>query len=206
MPDMYRVNVGITGVQGDAHAAHYFDVGGGDPADCPVAIAAFYNAIKGLVGSGTSWNIEAGVDQVVDEDGRIVAVHPTTAVSVAATGSGQIMPLATQLLVQWRTGAYSEGREIRGRTFIPNPLVGGAVGSFASTSTQSTINSAAAALIADADTVLVVYRRERQAAAQVGSPGLPGYRPAHTHRDGSFAPVTVGACWNKYAVLRSRRD
>lgn len=208
MADLYRVDTLISGaaVSGGGIQQFYFDVGGGAPADCVDAVKTFWTSAGAQIATGTQFIVQGLVAQVTAEDGDIVVMHPGTNQTVNASGSGTIAPPEVQGVLRLRTGAYEDGREIRGRVFLPG-VPAAAVSSGAPHPDYVTaMQNAGAALVADADCVLVVYRRERLAYAGVGSPGIPGYRPPHDHRDGSYAAVTTTQCWNKFGVLRSRRD
>lgn len=53
------------------------------------------------------------------------ATSPTT---VTCTDTGQSLPAQAQGLIRWRTGFYSFGRELRGKTYIPAPTEGSSDG------------------------------------------------------------------------------
>lgn len=95
-------------------------------------------------------------------------------------------------LIRWRTGVYSDGREIRGRTFVAGlgdvsdpegNVVAGAV---------TIMQNAADALLAVGD--LGVWRRPRPDTSPLGP------------RPGQFALVTGRSVWSEFALLRTRRD
>jgi hypothetical protein len=205
---MYRVTTLIGGpyVQGGGIAQHYFDDLGGSVNGAITAVGNFWTAVLSLVGSGTTFAVQGTVEQVRVTDGAITAVLSGTATTKTGTGGTTLLPLATQVVAQWRTGVYSDGREIRGRTFIPALITTVGTTGVPTSGTQTTVAAAGAALIADANCELVVYRRERLASDALGSPGMPGYRSAKTHRDGISAVAATCSSPNKYAVLRSRRD
>lgn len=118
--------------------------------------------------SGDTVGVEQGVDRVY--------VGSTVA---------DILPRQTQLLVRWRTGQYIDGREVRGRTFMPlqfeavnsaqgNPQADHRAG------VQSRINT----LINSSTLNLCVWSK----------------------KNGVWYDATSGSVWDQWATLRSRRD
>jgi Flp pilus assembly protein TadG len=208
MTDMYRVTTKFTGPQinGGGIQQFYFDLGGGTAVQAAAAVKTFWAGFSGFLQTGNSIEVQAGVEQVVDTDGRIILIYATTGQTTATTGGSEPLSPATQGLIQWRTGVYSDSREIRGRTFIPAMMESLNTSGAPASSLVTAVNTLAAALIADANSILVTYRRERLARPQVGVPGDPWFLRQQAHRDGEFAPVTTGALWSKWATLRSRRD
>lgn len=208
MADLYRVDSVITGaaISGGGIQQFYFDVGGGDPDDCVTAVKNFWTAAGAQIATGTQFVVQGLVAQVDAENGDVLLMHPGTNQTVNASGSGTIAPPEVQGVLRLRTGSYSDGREIRGRVFLPGVPAAAVASGAPHPDYVTAMQAAGAALVADATCTLVVYRRERQAYAGVGSPGMVGYRPPHDYRAGSFAAVTTTQCWSKFGVLRSRRD
>jgi hypothetical protein len=94
------------------------------------------------------------------------------------------LPDATQIVIQWRTGVYHNGREIRGRTFIPG------LADF--TNDEGNVALATrTAIQSDLDTWL---------AAQAGLFFI------WSRKNGLTAVVSDSSVWNEFGVLRSRRD
>lgn len=188
---MYRVRTSLTGVQGSPWlSTMYFDVAGGTAQDAADAVGVFWTAMDNSMVSAVQWATEAEVAQVNASNGNLVMVHATTPASGTGASATEVLPIATQALIRWRTGSIVNGREVRGRTFIPG-LVEANNDSGSPTSTLVTnYSAAAAALIADANSTLVVWHR----------PTTPG------GSDGSKHDVVTGSMWTEFAVLRSRRD
>lgn len=91
-------------------------------------------------------------------------------------------PAGICLLARWRTGVYVGGREIRGRSFFSG--LGDIAGS------EGTPDAAP-------------YLTASQAVDTLVSAGdLVVYSPTR----GVAAPVTDGQIWNRFALMRSRRD
>lgn len=184
---MYRITTEFTGpmVAGGGVNYLYFDQGGGTSADAHSAVVAFWNAVKGLITSGTNMTVLGEIDIVDNVTGDIEGQESTDQVIVVGTAAGNPLPPNTQGLIRWRTGVYVGGREIRGRTFVPALTSNSnSAGGVPASTTVSTLTTAAGSLYGDPDSELVVWSK--------------------TH--GQFATVTSASVWSKFATLRSRRD
>lgn len=208
MTDLYRVTTTITGtyVSGGGVTSHYFDTSTGTAAQCCAAVNGLWNYNAAIFASGTIFSIAADVDVIDDATGDLLSVGLGTSYSVTGTGTGEVSSPATQGLIRWRTGTVSDGREIRGRTFLPAVPVSQNDDGAPIAGYKSAVNTAAGLLISDANSAFAIWRRPRKARPQVGSPGDPWYLPAQSARDGDSAVVTSGTVWDKWAVMRSRRD
>jgi hypothetical protein len=102
---------------------------------------------------------------------------------ISATGSahGDPIPYSSQGLGQIHTGVYVNGRELRGRIFLPG-----------ATEDDSVDGKPATGYVSDVAAQLVT----------LSSSALCVYSPTHH----MFASNSTTACWNQWAVLRSRRD
>jgi len=108
-----------------------------------------------------------------------------TSTVVTGTEGTEKLPPATQGLIEWRTGFFVGGREIRGRTFIPGLSNSSSAANGVPTSTWLTLAAAAStAIIGWTSSDFVVYSPTKH----------------------QKALVTAGQPWNEWAVLRSRRD
>lgn len=208
MTDLYRVTTTISGtyVSGGGVTAHYFDASVGTAVQACAAVHSFWNYNSTIFASGTLFSIGSDVDVIDDATGDLLSVGLGTSSTVTGGGTGEISSPATQGLVRWRTGTVSDGREIRGRTFLPAVPVSQNDDGAPITGYKSAVNTMASGLIGDASTAFVIWRRPRKARPQVGSPGDPWYLPAQSARDGDSATVASGSVWDKWAVMRSRRD
>jgi len=182
---MYRVRTVFTGMQGAPWLnTLFFDDQAGTAAQAVTAVGTFWSSVDGLIDSEVDWTTLADVETVASATGQVTGVTQTT----PATGSGALaaeaLPIATQGLVRWRTGIFAGGREIKGRTFIPGLTETANDNGKPTSAVVTAVNAAAAALISDANSALVIYTRANSAEATVIS----------------------GSCWTEFAVLRSRRD
>jgi len=147
------------------------------------AVGAFWGAVDLRISTSVSWATEVDVVKM-DVNGvqeLSFAVTPATGTGAA---TGDMLPAVTQGLLRWRTGTFINGREVRGRTFIPGLSEAQATLGVMDSACAGTINTAAAALIADANSTLIIWSRLLTLSSTVSS----------------------GTAWNSFAVLRSRRD
>lgn len=193
-------------VSGGGIQQFYFLDSGGTTAAACAAVKAFWANFVPYLGSGTTVNTVGQVELIQDTDGELVGTAGVTAATVTGSGGTEVLPMASQGLIQWRTGVFSDGREIRGRTFLPAMVETSNTGGVPSGTFAGIAPTYSAALISDSASVLAIWRRPRLERAALGIPGQPGYRPAHSARDGESAPVSSSALSAKWAQLRSRRD
>lgn len=182
---MHRVQTIATGLQGGEWlSTMYFSTSGGSAAAAKSAVTAFWTACAPVISSNVSMVVQADVFDIDPADGAILGVEVTTQTTVLGTESASPLAGATQGLLRLFTGAYLGGRQVRGRTYIWGPTVDQLASGGTSGTYRSTVNAAAATLIADAGSQLVVWSRKNEVAV----------------------PVSNGVMWTEFAVQRSRRD
>lgn len=182
---MLRVRVGYSGIGGTPYLTTYYFGGSGSTmaTACGSAVAAHHTALKALQDSGITYRLDPQVVEMDESTGSATASYSITAATAAGALSVESLPFASQGLVRLRTGDYANGREIRGRHFIPglteNANNDGAVVS----TTVTSINAIYASLIGDGATDWVVWSRF----------------------NGSVNSVTTADMWEQFATLRTRR-
>lgn len=196
---LWRVQTSFTGagVVGGGLSTMYFD-GAGLALDAHSAVAAFWTACAPIVQSDLVGAVTSEVALIDETDGSLLLIEAAPLTAIDFTGTGEVAALATQGLMRWRTSTIIDGREIRGRTFIPAVPEAFSVAGRPNASYITTLNGAAQGLGDDPDSVLVVWRRPREAD--------PEADPPVTARPGNFGIVTAVSAWTEFAVLRSRRD
>jgi len=196
---VYRVVTTITGAQGSPwlNTLHFKLTGGGTPQQAADAVATFWGAVDAFMDSSTSWVTDPTVVQFDETNGE------NTAFSTVTTGSGTgavadiSLPYATQALVRLFTGEVVNSHQVRGRIFVPGITRNNLGEGVANSALITGLNTAAAALIADANSVLAVW--SRPVTAEMATPNSP-------ERDGSVHAVTTASTSTQFAVLTSRRD
>lgn len=142
----------------------------------------FWDAIKALWPSYGIVTLVPEVTRVPGPGSQPDAVFSVATRTVTGTGATEQLPIACQGLVRWRTGIFTNGRELQGHTYIPGPMEGSNdTGGKPTSAYRSSVNTAATSLLA--------------APAQLAVMGRI-----------TTADVTSGTCWEKWAYLRSRRD
>lgn len=113
----------------------------------------------------------------------VTSIVPITTDTVAGSSVQSPLSGATQGLIKGLTATFNGNRRVQGRLFVPGPT--------------------AAALAADGGIPSATYVAALQAAG--GDLVGLGWQIASRALN-AFAPVTAAQGWNKFAVLRSRRD
>lgn len=208
MANLWRVTTLWAGtyVVGGGINQLYFAKAGGTAQQAATAVKTFWTAMAGYAVSGTTAEVQNSVEELNEPDGEILGLTAVTGGTTTFTGGSANISPATQGLVRLRTGVYDDGREIRGRIFLPAMMQSLGPTGFPASSLISGVGTAVAALIADTNSTLSVYRRYRKYRPQVGVKGEPWYLPEQQPRDGISAAVATGDLWSKWATLRSRRD
>jgi hypothetical protein len=180
-----RVRTVFTGVAGTPWYSNiYFDADAAVGPDYIPFVADFWNAMDPYIMAVVQWAVEPEVAIVDDNTGEIVDVGTGAGVTGAGAATGEALPWACQGLINWHTGEYIGGRQLRGKTYVPGisqvandngVLLAGAV---------TTFLAAAAELISD------------------GNGALRVFSPTHLTSE----PVIRATVPRKIAVLRSRRD
>lgn len=186
MADLYRVTTLFSGplVNGGGISQLYFNGSAGSAAQALTAAQTFWNAARAVIHVSTSIATSGDVEEMSLAGAVTGVVDAGDNVSTVGTDDSDPLPPATQTIVHWRTGAYFNGRERRGRLFLPCGGESYSVAGVPGGTRKSDLQSAVNALVADANSSLVVYSRTYH----------------------GLANVTVGQVGSKFAVLRSRRD
>jgi hypothetical protein len=148
------------------------------------AVHTFFSNSVSLTSNNITWTGDSIATTIDPATGQPSSVSPVTPWTVVGTQVSDEMSPATQGLLEWHTGTYAGGREIRGKTFMCGTVVSHNTAPGVPTSTYlSGLQANATALITNAGS-LCVYSRKNHTAAL----------------------ITSGTPWSKWAVLRGRRD
>jgi hypothetical protein len=149
------------------------------------AAAAWWAGFADRFATAQSMRVDPEVLEVNIATGQTIGVTTVTSSTVAGTGGAVQVPQASMVLVQWRTGNFVGGREIRGRTFIPG-LISGAL-----TNNGELATAAQSDILAHSTTL-----------ADFAAPSMVVYSPTN----GAQATVASASVWTEMAVMRSRRE
>lgn len=189
MANVWRVDYQMTGVPGAPYyGAMHFEPGDDnlDAFSATSGVREFWSDLAPYLDPSIRINVAREVpviDMVTGDQVDMIVTDATTQVS--GTGSGDRLPWVVQGLIQWRTGAFVSGREIRGRTYIPTPAESANDAGLPNSTYRTALEDAADALL-----------------AATGDATLSVYSPTH-HQ---LANISHGTAWTKWAELRSRRD
>lgn len=190
-----RVRTAFTGAPGSpwVNTMHFPGAAQADANTAAAAVRSFWAAIQSSFAAPLHIQVEPEVEQFTDSTGVITAVYNTETASLDASGSGEPLPYMSQAIIRLRTGVFQDGREIRGRIYVPALTEGHNLAGVPSNPLISILNTAMGPLLP----LIAVYQRPR--AAQVGPPVV-------TARPGSINPATAFSVAPYWGVLRSRRD
>lgn len=182
---MWRVRTAFSGPQGAPWLnTLFFDTAGGTAGQAVAAAGAFWGAVDAYISNSVSWGTENEVYSINEANGQPTAVTQVTSVTGTGSQVGPLLSRATQGLIRLGTGVFVNGREVRGRIFVPGmttaALNNGAIDSGAA----SALDAAALALHTGPNATLVVWSR----------------------KNGRMEGVIASSTWGQFAVLRSRRD
>lgn len=183
---MLRVRTVLNGIQGAPYLSTMYFGNSGSLANAQnanLAVGTFWGAIDNLLGNTMTWSTQAQVEEL-NLAGNIIAAYGVTPQTGTGSLTGTFEAPVLQGVIQWRTGVYAGGREVRGRTFVPCHLTGNNNGGVPSTAYKNGLNAAAATIIADVNADLVIWSKTKALSSSVLS----------------------GNTWGQWAVLRSRRD
>lgn len=182
---MLRVRVGFVGTQGSPYVStFYFAETGSVAATAAVAaVGGLWDDLQAQMTDQLQWTTEAEVVELT-EAGVVTASYTVNQESGTGEGTSEPLPIAAQGLLQWRTGVYLAGREVRGRTFLPGMTSGSNDDGLVLAANRALVNAAATDYLASGGCTPVVWSRARAAAV----------------------PITGGTCWDQFAMLTSRRD
>lgn len=171
-------------VSGGGLSTFYFDSLAGTVTQQVTAVANFLVATDDRRSSGLTWAIENDVAQLNAATGALEGVSSGPLAIGVGTGAGDPLPPNAQGLLQIFTNVIAGGRLLRGRLFLPGSMEADSQVGAPNNTYITDYNAAGAALIADPNTLWVVWSRT----------------------NGSAHNVTAVNTWTKWATLTGRRD
>jgi hypothetical protein len=196
---MRRVTTEFTGLAGAPYLNQlYFDAATGTATEAASAVDAFWEAMDNFMDSNLGWARQPDIATINEVNGTLEGLETVSQTSGTGDVAGEVSPTVLQALVRWRTEVVFDGRLLQGRTFSPGVPEAGLSDGVLVESYRAGYETAAAALVANISTALVVWHRP------VFSD--PPTDPPTIVRNGAFAHVVVAIVGSGFAVLRSRRD
>lgn len=184
---MLRFTTVHTGRPGSPYYTTLFS-GGSTQGEADAGVDAIYDFwvdLQGLITAGLLSQVSPEVDVVDPATGLVTDTFTTTSAGSTSTGNAPLPP-ATQGLIRLRTSTFVAGRRVLGHIFVPSLA-----------NDAQTIGEPSTAFLTGAQTAATDL-----ATAMSGAGDLVVYSRTHLQE----ATVTGTSVWNRFAVLRSRRD
>lgn len=141
-----------------------------------------WTALRPVLANGTFAECDGIIEEFDPVTGQTLSLVQATPFSLQGTGAATKAVGGTCILLQWRTGQFRNGREVRGRSFISG-IEDNADANGQFSGAKRTAVLAAVAAYASTDTGAI-------------------YSPTA----GSVFQIASGGVWTNYALVRSRRD
>lgn len=185
MATFYRVRTIFSGVQGAPWLSTlYFGSGAGTAQQAANAVGLFWGDVDSRMATTVVWATEAEVVTINEVDGKPVSSTATTPVTGAGAGAAAQLPIVTQGLLRLRTGAFPNGREVKGRIFIPGLTENDNDLGVPGAPIQNVVNAAAATLVGTGTASWFVMSRANSLAFEVTSATMaPYWSYLRTRRD-----------------------
>lgn len=195
-----RVRTVFTGLAGTPWlGTAYFDSPAlTDHQDLVDAVGTWWSVADGFMTGDVDWSTEAEVVELDEVTGEATGIFSTTPASGTGVQGGDNSPTLLQALARFRTGSFVDGREVRGRWFIPGLAESQLSNGVLLAATVTTLSTAAQAFVDTIGVSPVVWQRPRLAD--------PLAEPPIDARPGSAHPMITGSVTNRFSPLRSRRD
>jgi hypothetical protein len=125
----YRATLQGAGTIPQALITTYWDFTAGTAVQCATEAAArvraCFNALSARIPAAWSLTTPTTADIIEETTGQLQSVTTLTAPSALTfTGASPLLPLQTQAMLQFRTATYINGRNLRGRMYVPGCCVG----------------------------------------------------------------------------------
>lgn len=143
----------------------------GSPTNAPSVVANFFTMIKSEVPQGVTWTVPDGGDLIEESSGQLTGTWTGDSGGLVTSNGVGSYAQGVGARISWMTDAIRGGRRVRGTTFVV-PLRAGAYdpqGTIAS-ATITTLDTAANALLSNADWNLLIWSRPR---ASLNGQGVP---------------------------------
>lgn len=180
---MKRVRTVFTGVAGTPYYSNLYFADEMDAQDAVDEVKAFWDICAEFMVNDCAFSVDGTVVTIDPTTGEITGSFAASGDTGQGTSTTEMLPRADQLLVQWPTGVYVEGRQARGRTFVPALADFNNDEGVVATATLTTLTTNLTTWLA-ANPFFLIWSKKA---------GL------------SNVPNSV-AVWNQFAILRSRRD
>lgn len=174
-----------TGVAGlPAYSNFYFLNGAIEQQEAHNAVGSLMGSLQNFVRTGVTMTVEGSVPTIDSATGNILSEEELVTDTFNGADPTEPLPPAVQLLVRYRTQAFSNGRRVQGRTYLP--------------CMTQTVNDSGKVGEAQRTAISGYFSSFFTATAN----GLVVWAKT----SGGVAPVSSISIWDQFAVMRSRRD
>lgn len=207
MGSIARVRVTWTGLAGlPGLTTLWFAVGTSTADTRDALVRSWLTAMKADMPSSLTATVQSEQALIESDTGQITSIVAGPGPGpISGTAATQVAPAPVQGMLKLNTATFVGGRRIQGRIYLPGVTINNAAYSPASVY-MSRIQGFAETMRAAASTVgpWIVY--SRPFAGSPGDPTATPPKPARPARVGSIGVISSVSVWDKWAVLRSRRD
>lgn len=185
---MIRVTSEWTGGQGTPYytTMHFGGSSSGEAGTAANAVRNFWFQLENQLGGDLTVNVLDDVPLINVTTGQIEAMFNAPTAPVAFTSTEQPLPWTTQALFRLRTGVFVNGRELRGKVFIPGNTENRSLDGVPDNAWQTLLNG----------------NWTFAFGGLAGSNAVQVWSPTHGVADN----VQSATVWEQWASLRSRRD
>lgn len=203
MAEVRRVRAIWTGVAGTPYiSTWWFENSVGAVGTIQAAVRTFLTGLAPHITAGIQAAIEADQSIFNPATGDLIGVESQSGgAAIIGGGATPALPPADQYVLKLATGGIVNNRRVRGRFYVPGPLVSSSSAGVPTAAATTVLNTGAAALIvatASAGKWCVYSRPVKADDIPAGSDVEP--------RDGTIHTVQAATAWNKFGVQRRRRD
>lgn len=189
MPDIARVRTVFTGVIGTPWYSNLFFAGPSFTASTLTGlVSSFWTDLGSAMTNQVDWEVQTDIAIISDATGAITSVIAGAGASGSGATAGDPLPFMTQGLVNWRTGSFVAGREVRGKCYVPAPV--------------ETFNESDGTPVATYLDDLAAAANDLRTDANTAGNNLVVFSPTH-NVSRAVSAISVKSAW---AVMRSRRD
>ena len=184
---LIRTSTVWTGTAGSPYFTQNYFLGAGDAAHASSAIGAlwtFLGAIAAYIDDNLVETISGDVEVIDVASGQITSVVSVAGAVQGGTGAGDALPTLVQGLLRFNTPTYINGRQLKGRMYLPGMLE----------SQNTVVGLPAAGMTGTVNTALATY---------IASAADPAVFSDTHHYAVSISSATMAPKWS---YLRTRRD
>lgn len=145
-------------------------------------VELLWSNLASNLANGTTATFDGVVERYAVSTGQTTSIFTASPWTKTGTWGTNKAPGGTCALLQWRTGTYTNGRELRGRSYISG------IGDFGNAS--GTVGSSE---LSDMTNAATTYASGSLSAI-------------YSRTNAEEASISSGVCWSQFALMRSRRD